>query len=436
MGASRADLIKKIENKKFKLAVIGLGYVGLPLVVEFAKRGYSVVGIDIDKKKIVKLRSKKSYVQDVSSADIAVIIEKGKFKPTTNFSQLKNQDGVIVCVPTPLSKTKEPDISFIVNATEKIAKFLHRQQLIVLESTSYPGTTEEIVLPVLERRGFKAGRDFYLAFSPERVDPANKFYRTANIPKVIGGITKSCTKLIKLLYSQVINAVVPVSSARVAETVKLLENTFRAVNIALINEICLMANRLNVDIWEVIKAADTKPFGFMSFKPGPGLGGHCLPIDPLYLSWKARLHGFESRFITLADEINSSMPVHVVERIIEALNMYSKSLKDSKVLIIGVAYKADVPDTRESPAMEIIRQLGLKGAKVFYHDPMVRSIKIDGLSLNSIDLTQSKIKDKDCVAIITAHKSIDYALIKNNAKLIFDTRNVYNGKVTERIIRL
>ncbi|MBU2540955.1 MAG: nucleotide sugar dehydrogenase [Candidatus Omnitrophica bacterium] len=432
----KSDLIKKITSKRFKLAVIGLGYVGLPLAVEFAKRGYSVLGIDVDNKKITQLCSKKSYIQDVSSRDIIEIVNRGRFKATTDFTQLKNQDGVIICVPTPLSKTREPDISFIIDATEKIANFLHRKQIIVLESTTFPGTTEEIVLPILEKKGFKVGRDFYLGFSPERVDPANKLFSTTNIPKVIGGVTTVCTKMIKQLYSQVIGVVVPVSSAKVAEMVKLLENTFRAVNIALINEICLMASRLNVDVWEVIRAAGTKPFGFMTFKPGPGLGGHCLPIDPLYLSWKARLHGFESRFIQLADEINSSMPAYVVDRITQGLNVYSKSLKDSKILIIGVSYKPGVSDIRESPAIEIIRQLREKKAKVSFHDPMVKSIRIDNTSLRSMSLNKSSIKNKDCVVIVTPHRSIDYGLIRKNAQLIFDTRNVFNGKKGERIITL
>lgn len=429
-------LSEKINNKKFRLAVIGLGYVGLPLAVEFAKKGFSVTGIDIDKQKVKSLVWKISYIQDVSSEDISDIVSKGLFKATSDFNQLKKQDGVIVCVPTPLGKTREPDISFIVEATKKIAQYLHRQELIVLESTTYPGTTEELVLPILEKEGFKVGTDFYLGFSPERVDPGNPVYQTANIPKVVGGVTKQCSELIKLLYSQIIEQVVPVSSARVAEMVKLLENTFRAVNIALINEICLMANRLNIDIWEVIKAAGTKPFGFMSFKPGPGLGGHCLPIDPLYLSWKARLHGFESRFIQIADEINSSMPAYVVNKTAESLNKYSKSLKGSRILVIGVAYKPDVSDMRESPALEIIKHLKKEKAIVSYHDPFIKNIKINGSKFSSIRLTKAKIKDTDCVLIITPHKQIDYDLILKQARLVFDTRNVYDGKLDKKIIRL
>ncbi len=430
------DLKTKIKNKNFRLSVIGLGYVGLPLAVEFAKKGFAVTGIDIDKQKVKSLVSKISYIQDVSSEDIADIVNKGLFRATSDYGQLKKQDAVIVCVPTPLGKTREPDISFIVQATKKIAEYLHRQELIVLESTTYPGTTEELVLPILEKRGFKVGKDFFLGFSPERVDPGNPIFQTANIPKVVGGVTKQCSELIRLLYSQIIEQVVLVSSSRVAEMVKLLENTFRAVNIALINEICLMANRLNIDIWEVIKAAGTKPFGFMSFKPGPGLGGHCLPIDPLYLSWKARLHGFESRFIQIADEINSSMPAYVVNKTAESLNKYYKSLKGSKILVIGVAYKPDVSDMRESPALEIIKHLKEEKAIVSYCDPLIKNIKINGSRLSSIRLSSAKIKDMDCVLIVTPHKQIDYDLILKQARLVFDTRNVYEGIKNKKIISL
>ncbi|MEW6009124.1 MAG: nucleotide sugar dehydrogenase [Candidatus Omnitrophota bacterium] len=432
----RSVLAQKINNKKFRLAVIGLGYVGLPLAVEFAKKGFAVTGIDIDKQKVKSLTSWISYIQDVPTQDIAGVFSKGLFKAACDYSQLKKQDGVIVCVPTPLGKTREPDISFIVEATKKIAQYLHRQELIVLESTTYPGTTEELVLPILEKKGFKVGKDFYLGFSPERVDPGNPLYKTANIPKVVGGVTKQCSELIRLLYSQIIEEVVPVSSARVAEMVKLLENTFRAVNIALINEICLMANRLNIDIWEVIKAAGTKPFGFMSFKPGPGLGGHCLPIDPLYLSWKARLAGFESRFIQLADEINSSMPIYVANKTAEILNKYSKSLKGSKILIIGVAYKPDVSDMRESPALEIIKHLKGEKAVVSYYDPLVKNIKVNARKFSSIRLTRTAIKEADCVLIITHHKQIDYDFILRHSRLVFDTRNVYDGVKNNKIISL
>ncbi len=432
----KTDIIKKIISRRFKVSVIGLGYVGLPLAVEFAKEGFVVTGIDIDERKIASLAQKKSYIQDVPSKDIVQISNKGKFKATTDYSQLKYQDAVIVCVPTPLGKTREPDISFIVDATRHIAKFLHRKQIIILESTTYPGTTEELVLPVLEKQGFKAGKDFFLGFSPERVDPSNPVYKTTNIPKVIGGVTRNCTTMIDALYSQVIDEIIPVSSARVAEMVKLLENTFRAVNIALINEICLMASHLNVNIWEIIKAAGTKPFGFMSFQPGPGIGGHCLPIDPLYLSWKARLHGFESRFIQLADEVNSSMPNYVVNRIAEGLNRYSKSLKSSKILIIGIAYKANVSDVRESPAIEIIRHLKEKQAKVFFYDPLAKKAKIDDMEMHSIALTAKSLKDKDCVVIVTAHKAIDYQFVLKNSKLILDTRNIYDGKKSDKLITL
>jgi UDP-N-acetyl-D-glucosamine dehydrogenase len=430
------DLATKIKKRRFKLAVIGLGYVGLPLAVEFAKEGFAVTGIDIDKNKIESLRKKVSYIQDVSSLDIADLVRRGLLSATADYIKLKDQDGVIVCVPTPLGKTREPDMSFIIDAAKKIAQHLHRNEIIVLESTTYPGTTDEVVLPILEEKGLRVGKDFYLGFSPERVDPANKTYQTKNIPKVIGGVDKASSRLIALLYSQVIDTVVPVSSARVAEMVKLLENTFRAVNIGLINEICLMARHLNVDIWEVIKAAGTKPFGFMQFKPGPGLGGHCLPIDPLYLSWKARLHGFESRFIQLADEINSSMPNYVVDRIGAALNQHSKTVKAAKILLIGVAYKQNVSDMRESPALEIINLLIEKEAKVFYHDPFVKSIKTDHTTLNSVRLNTASIKDMDCIVVVTPHECIDYGLIRRHARLILDTRNVYEGKNGKKIVKL
>ena len=368
---------QKIRSKKAKIAIVGLGYVGLPLAVGFAKKGFTVFGIDVDATRVSKIRKGESYILDISSEALRRVIREETLIPTQSYQEVRSSDIVIICVPTPLRKTKDPDLSFIISAVQSLAPFVHRGQLLILESTTYPGTTEEVILPLLESKGLKAGKDFCLCFSPERVDPGNPKYHTENIPKVVGGITKECSALGKLFYEQLIQEVITVSSPRVAEMVKLLENTFRGVNIALVNELALMCHHLHINVWEVIEAAKTKPFGFMPFYPGPGLGGHCIPIDPIYLLWKARLHGFEVRFIELATQVNSYMPKHVTERTAEILNDAKKPLQGSRVLILGVSYKRNVHDTRESPALEIIHHLKERGAKVFYHDPYVPVLKLE-----------------------------------------------------------
>lgn len=428
-------LREKIVNRKAKIGIIGCGYVGLPLAVEFAKACFEVTGIDMDKNRVRKINQGESYILDVTPEDVTALVRAKKLEATTDYKILRELDVIIICVPTPLRKTKEPDISYIMNSAEKISRSIKEAQLVVLESTTYPGTTEEVILPMLEAKGLKVGRDFFLAFSPERVDPGNKEYTTGNIPKVVGGVTKRCTELSKLLYAQIVDRVIPVSSPKVAEMVKLLENTFRSVNIGLANELALMCDRLNIDSWEVIEAAKTKPFGFMPFYPGPGIGGECIPADPMYLSWKARLHGFEARFIDLASQVNSYMPHYVVERVAMALNDCKKPLKGSHILIVGVAYKKDVKDTRESPAFEVIRRLRDNGAHVTYHDPFVEKLAIDGSHLASVKLTKNVLKGKDCVVIVTDHSSIDYEFIAGNSKLIFDTRNAVKGN-NKRIVTL
>lgn len=429
-------LKNKILEKKAKVGIIGLGYVGLPLAVEFAKKGFEVFGIDIDNLRVNSINRKQSYILDVTSEDIKAIIDAGLFTATSDYRVINKLDVIVICVPTPLRKTKEPDISYIVNATEEIAKHKKRGQLIILESTTYPGTTDEAVLPILERNALRLDKDFFLAFSPERVDPGNIKFKTRDIPKVVGGVTRKSTELAKLFYSQIIKNVMIVSSSKAAEMVKLLENTFRSVNIGLVNETALMCNKLGINVWEVIEAAKTKPFGFMPFYPGPGLGGHCIPIDPLYLSWKARVHGFEARFIELADMVNSYMPEYVIKRIAEILNKFRKPLSGSKVLIIGVSYKRDVNDTRESPAIEIIRLLKREGVDVSYFDPYVPEIKIDGKALKSVAWNARVFNQKDCAAIITDHSSIDYEEVLRNSKVVFDTRNIYKNINTKKIVRL
>ncbi|MFH1779296.1 MAG: nucleotide sugar dehydrogenase [Candidatus Omnitrophota bacterium] len=416
-------LIKKVTSKKACIGVIGLGYVGLPLVLEFAKAGFKTIGIDVDRGRVNKVNSGHSYILDISKEELIPLVKDGFFKATTDFSALRKLDAVIICVPTPLRKTKEPDMSYIIDASEAVAKYLKRGQAVVLESTTYPGTTDEVILPILTKTGLKAGEDFFLGFSPERIDPGNKVYKTQNIPKVVSGVTANCVDVINCLYSQIVEQAIPVSSTKVAEMVKLLENTFRGVNIGLANELALMCDKLNIDVWEVIEAAKTKPFGFMPFYPGPGYGGHCIPIDPRYLAWKARVHGFEPRFIDLSTQINSSMPTYVVERTARALNRFGKAVKGSKILIVGVAYKRDVTDTRESPALEIVQLFKEQGALVSFCDPYVPTIKLNGETLKSIKLTASGLRDKDCVLIVTDHSNIDYEFIVNNAKFIFDTRN-------------
>lgn len=424
------NLVKKIKDRKIRSAVIGLGYVGLPLAVELAEAGVEVVGIDLDQSKVDNINNKKSYIQDVPTETLKELVSRGLITATTAYSALMNVDTINICVPTPLRKTKEPDISCIVKSAEQIARYLKKGQLIILESTTYPGTTDEVLLPMFEAKGLKVGKDFYLAFSPERVDPGNPQFHTKNIPKVVGGVTSACTEAAKALYELAIEKVFAVSSTRVAESVKLLENTFRAVNIGLVNELALMCDKMDINVWEVIDAAKTKPFGFMAFYPGPGLGGHCIPIDPFYLSWKARLFGFEARFIELAGQINGSMPEHVAYKVGDALNTRGKSIKGSKVLILGIAYKKNVSDYRESPAFEVIHFLSQKGAVVSYNDPHVPSFVEGGLKMKSVKLTPEVLKKSDCVVVITDHAKYDYEWIAAQASLVLDTRNAIKDKHT------
>jgi len=418
-------LKNKLEDKTAKIGVIGLGYVGLPLAVAFAEEGFEVYGIDIGIKRVNSIKQGKSYILDVPSEKLEKLVSSGLLNATSNYRVVKKLDAIIICVPTPLGKTKEPDISFIVSAVDDIIKNRRKGQLYILESTTYPGTTEEILLPKFKKGSYRIDRDFFLAFSPERVDPSNRIYTTNNIPKVVGGVTKKSTMAAKLLYNNIVDEVIDVSSSKVAEMAKLLENTFRSVNIGLVNELALMCEKLHVNVWEVINAAKTKPFGFMPFYPGPGIGGHCINIDPLYLSWKARLHGFESRFIELADGINSGMPQYVVRRVIRALNERGKSVKGSRVAVLGASYKKDVDDMRESPSLEIMRLLSEEGAAVSYCDPYVSSLKMDGKVVTSSILKRDFLKKQDCVILATDHDAFEYPMIKDNAKLIFDTRNAF-----------
>lgn len=413
----------RIKTKKAIVSVVGLGYVGLPVAVEFANVGFAISGIDRDNQRVTAINSGKSPIDDVSDEELRRHTDSKKIKATTSFTVLKNADCISICVPTPLNKTKDPDVSYILNAVQEIKKYLHPGQLIVLESTSYPGTTEELILPILEETGLAVGRDFFLAFSPERVDPGNPVYKVKNTPKIVGGITQTCTRVTKLFYEQVIPEVIPVSSTKSAEMVKLLENTFRSVNIGLVNEVALMCDRLKIDVWEIIEAASTKPFGFMPFYPGPGLGGHCIPIDPHYLSWKLKSLNYYARFIELAGDINSHMPEYVVERINRALNQKGKAIADSKILVLGVAYKKDVKDTRESPALDVIKLLEDQKAQVSYNDPHVPVLEMDDYRAKSVNLSESVLRRADCVVILTDHNAYDYAMIVRNSKLVVDTRN-------------
>ncbi|PIQ82243.1 MAG: UDP-N-acetyl-D-glucosamine dehydrogenase [Candidatus Omnitrophica bacterium CG11_big_fil_rev_8_21_14_0_20_64_10] len=422
-GKTVSILVARIRNRSFRLGVIGLGYVGLPLAVEFAKQGFRVTGIDTDVRRVRQLNAGRSYITDVPTAELAPLVRSKRLSGSNRYAVLRELDGVMICVPTPLRKSRDPDMSFILGAAEALAKHLHRGQVIILESTTYPGTTEEVILPMLEATGLKVGRDFHLGFSPERIDPGNADYTAATIPKVVSGVTPACCRVIQALYGQVMREVHPVSSTRVGEMVKLLENTFRSVNIGLVNELALMCHRLGVDVWEVIEAAKTKPFGFMPFYPGPGLGGHCIPVDPLYLSWKAKLHGFETRFIELASQVNAGMPHHIVDRIAQALNDRRKALKGAKILVLGVAYKPNVGDMRESPALEVIQDLLENGAEVRYHDPHVPAFRLGEKKLNSIPLTPARLKGADCAVILTHHDALDYRGILRHAAMILDTRN-------------
>jgi UDP-N-acetyl-D-glucosamine dehydrogenase len=430
-----AEVLKeKIRSRRARVGVVGLGYVGLPLAVEFANAGFSVTGIDVSAAKTARVNKGDSYVGDVPADVLRPLVESGKLCATSDFSAVSELDTINICVPTPLRKTKDPDMSYIVSACQEIQQHFHPGMLIILESTTYPGTTDEVVLPMLRKSGLKVGRDFFLCFSPERVDPGNPKYQTANIPKVVGGVTPACTDVGRLFYSQALQTVVPVSSTQVAEMVKLLENTFRMINIGLVNEIALMCDRMGINVWEVIEAAATKPFGFMPFYPGPGLGGHCIPIDPFYLSWKTKQAGIEARFIELAGYINGQMPHFVVDRVQNALNDRGKPVKGRRVHIFGVAYKKDIEDVRESPALDIMLLLERRGAVVTYSDPHVPQLHSHGFSLEA--LPESAAADADCVVIVTDHSAFDYAALVRTAPLVVDTRNALKGLTAENIVRL
>lgn len=429
-----AALAEKIKARTAKVGIVGLGYVGLPLAVEFAKAGFEVTGIDISQAKTERVNAGDSYVGDIPSAILAPLVKAGKLRATSDFAAVKDLDTINICVPTPLRKTKDPDMSFIVSSSQEIARYFHPGMLVILESTTYPGTTDELVLPMLAKPGLEVGRDFFLCFSPERVDPGNPKYQTVNIPKVVGGCTPACTEMGRLFYSQALEHVVPVSSTQVAEMVKLLENTFRMINIGLANEMALMCGRMGINVWEVIDAAATKPFGFMPFYPGPGLGGHCIPIDPFYLSWKTRQAGIEARFIELAGYINGQMPQFVVDKVQNALNDAGKPVKGSRIHVMGVAYKRDIEDMRESPALDVLLLLQRRGGQVSYSDPHVPEVRLDGLVLRA--LPEEAAAAADCVVIVTDHSAFDYRKLVERARLIVDTRNALKRFDSPKIVRL
>ncbi|MBK6424757.1 MAG: nucleotide sugar dehydrogenase [Blastocatellia bacterium] len=446
MGTERStEFVERIQARTVRVGVVGLGYVGLPLAVEFASNGFDVTGFEISEEKAAEINAGSSYIQDVPTDEVRRLVDLGRLRATVDFERLTEIDAIIVCVPTPLNKTKEPDISYILSAAERIRAAMRPGQLIVLESTTYPGTTDEVLLPILAASGLELDVDFFLAFSPERVDPGNPTFQTRNITKVVGGVSEPSSLVAAALYGTVVETVHRVSSARVAEAAKLLENTFRAVNIGLVNEIAQMCYQLGIDTWEVIGAAKTKPFGFMAFYPGPGIGGHCIPLDPHYLSWKARVHGFEAKFIGLAEEVNSRMPQHVINLITEGLNRHRKAVNGSRVLVLGVAYKRDIDDVRESPALSIIDKLMDLGASVSYHDPHVPTLRLDDdhgpspgstradSTMSSIDLTDEAIGQSDCVVVVTDHEGVDYAQVLRLAKLVVDTRNITSGMLTPEL---
>ena len=431
-SARLEELSVRIDNRSARIGVIGLGYVGLPLALEFAKAGFEVTGFDVDANKIRDIQRGVSYIGDVPTEDLKAMVESGRLQATADFDQLHSVQIVNICVPTPLTRTKDPDISFMARAVEQIKERLHPGTLVILGSTTYPGTTDELFVPELEETGLKIGRDFALAFAPERIDPANQKFQVKNVPKVVGGATPLCTQLACQIYDTIFEETVPVSSTRAAEMVKLLENTFRAINIGLANEVALMCERLDLDVWEVIDAAATKPYGFMKFLPGPGLGGHCIPVDPSYLSWKLKSLNFSARFIELATEINSGMPEHVADRIAELLNEDRLAVNGSRILVMGVAYKKDVGDMRESPAIDVIGTLARRGADIVYHDPFVDECEIDGVRYKNTDLTDEAIGAADIVVILTDHTDVDYARLAEKAGRIFDSRNATHALTEHR----
>ncbi len=430
------NLEGKIKNKTAKIGILGLGYVGLPLAVTFAEAGLRVVGIDVEQTRVDLINQGQSYITDIGNNQLSSVVSDKLLQATTDQSALKRVDVICICMPTPLTKNKEPDLSYVIDESEEISKYLQPEQLVILESTTYPGTTREVVLPILERSGLKAGKDFYLAFSPERVDPTNKKYNIKNTPKIVGGIDSKSTELTKLLYHQVAEVLVPVSCPEVAEMAKIFENIFRSVNIALVNELAQLCEKMGMSVWEVIDAASTKPFGYMPFYPGPGIGGHCIPLDPYYLASRAREYDFHTRFIELAAEINERMPYHVTSRIIEALNNHGKSLNGAKVLVLGVTYKKDVGDIRESPSLKLIKSLREKGAMVSYNDPYIPELQLDPDSLTSVDLTKEYLSSMDCVVIATNHSGYDPEEIVTSSKLVFDTRGATRGLMGDNIVRL
>lgn len=439
MNNLKATLLKKFEDRTARIGVVGIGYVGLPLAVVFAEAGFDVVGVDPIQEKVDSLNRGESYILDIDSDRVKALVDAGKLSASTDYAELAKVDAVSICVPTPLRKTGDPDLSFIASASKSLAPYLHPGMVIVLESSTYPGTTREMVLPEMEAvSGLKVCEDFFLAFSPERVDPGREDWTTINTPKVIGGITETCGEVAAAWYAQALDTVVPVSTCEVAEMAKLLENTFRMINIGLVNELAIMCDRLKVDVWEVIDAAATKPFGFMKFTPGPGLGGHCIPIDPLYLSWKLRSLNYNARFIELASEINTSMPRYTLGKIQDALNLQKKSVNGSRVLILGVAYKPDIDDLRESPALDVIHLLQEKGADVVYHDPFISHFHHEGLNMESVTDLMGEVAKADCVAIITNHSQYDYPAILASAQMVVDTRNALGkmGKDHPKVVRL
>jgi UDP-N-acetyl-D-glucosamine dehydrogenase len=436
--SSKQELLDRIQNRSAVVGVIGLGYVGLPLAVEFAKAGFRVIGYDVSQRVVDLLNAGDSHIQDVPASEIAALVRSGKFEASTDETRLREVDAISIAVPTPLSKTRDPDMSYVIAASQTATRQVKKGVLVALESTTYPGTTREILMPALTERGFTVGDDVFVAFSPERVDPGNPVYHTKNTPKVVGGITPNCVEVASAFYATCIDQVVPVSSPEAAELVKLLENTFRSVNIGLVNEMAIVCDKLGVDVWEVIDAASTKPFGFMKFTPGPGIGGHCIPLDPHYLAWKMRTLNYKTRFVDLASEINSQMPAFVVEKVTHALNADRKPLNGSKILVMGVAYKRDIDDVRESPALDVIRLLEGQGAEVSFHDPFIPVIREDGHIYEGVELTQEVLEEADAVVVVTDHRAIDYQLIMDHASLIVDSRNVTKGlvKTKARVVSL
>jgi UDP-N-acetyl-D-glucosamine dehydrogenase len=431
-----SELDDKIKNHSAKVGVIGLGYVGLPLLVEMAKAGYKSEGIDIDRTRVESINSGISYIPDVTTEELGSLVSGKKLKATQSLAVIDRLDALSICVPTPLRKTKEPDLSYVVASAEAIRNHIKPGQLIILESTTYPGSTREVVLPILEKSGLRAGKDFFLAFSPERIDPGNQKYNTRNIPKIVGGVSAVCTELAAEFYSQFIDKIIPVSGPDTAEMVKLLENTFRSVNIAMANEIAMICHKLDINVWEVIEAAKSKPFGFMAFYPGPGLGGHCIPVDPYYLTWKSRMSGIEPRLVELAGMINSEMPSFVVNRVAEVLNEKQKSLKGSRILALGVAYKRDTNDTRESPAVEVLEKLQHKGAIIYYSDPYVPSVTIGSIAMQSTAINADVLRAMDCVVVLTDHSNFDYAALAAHSSVIIDSRNAMKDFPAENVVRV